>query len=114
MIQRSEPALILATASTARRAVLAAAGLQFTAQAAAVDEAAIKESAQAEGLPATEAAMLLAGGVARPAPGLAVPWVLLPAEGPASELRHRVLASYEAARRALPASVQVTLDRTSG
>ena len=45
------PELILATASTARRAVLAAAGLRFTAQAAAVDEAAIKESAQAEGIP---------------------------------------------------------------
>lgn len=59
-IQAAAPALILATASTARRAVLAAAGLRFTAQAAAVDEAAIKESAQAEGIPVEDAAMLLA------------------------------------------------------
>ena len=60
MIQREAPALILATASAARRAVLAAAGLRFTAEAAAVDEAAIKESARAEGIPPGEAAMLLA------------------------------------------------------
>lgn len=60
MIQREAPALILATASAARRAVLAAAGLRFTAEAAAVDEAAIKEAARAEGIPPGEAAMLLA------------------------------------------------------
>ena len=60
MIQREAPALILATASQARRAVLAAAGLRFTAEAAAVDEAAIKEGARAEGIPPGEAAMLLA------------------------------------------------------
>jgi septum formation protein len=60
VIQRPEPRIILATASAARRAVLAAAGIDFTAQAAAVDEAAIKESAQAEGLAPAEAAMLLA------------------------------------------------------
>jgi septum formation protein len=60
VIQRPGPRIILATASAARRAVLAAAGIDFTAQAAAVDEAAIKESAQAEGLAPAEAAMLLA------------------------------------------------------
>jgi septum formation protein len=60
MIQRPEPRLVLASASAARRAVLEAAGLQFTAQAAAVDEAAIKESARAEGLPPGDVAMLLA------------------------------------------------------
>ncbi|MBL6078002.1 Maf family protein [Belnapia sp. T18] len=60
MIQQEAPALVLATASAARRAVLAAAGLRFTAEAAAVDEAAIKESARAEGIPPGEAAMLLA------------------------------------------------------
>jgi septum formation protein len=59
-IQRPEPRLILATASSARRAVLSAAGLTFTAEAAAVDEAAIKESAQAEGLTPEDTAMLLA------------------------------------------------------
>jgi septum formation protein len=60
MIQQPEPRIILATASPARRAVLAAAGILFTAQAAAVDEASIKESAQAEGLSPAETAMLLA------------------------------------------------------
>lgn len=60
MIQRPGPRIILATASAARRAVLAAAGIDFTAQPAAVDEAATKESAQAEGLAPAEAAMLLA------------------------------------------------------
>ena len=60
-IQAATPELILATASTARRALLAAAGLAFTAVAAAVDEASIKESAQAEGIRAVaDAAMLLA------------------------------------------------------
>ncbi len=60
MIQQEGPALILATASAARRAVLAAAGLRFTAEAAAVDEAAIKEAARAVGIPPGVAAMLLA------------------------------------------------------
>jgi septum formation protein len=41
MIQREEPRLILASASAARRAVLEAAGIRFTTQAAAVVEAAI-------------------------------------------------------------------------
>ena len=60
VIQRPEPRLVLASASAARRAVLAAAGLSFAAEAAAVDEAAIKESARAEGIPAAEAAIMLA------------------------------------------------------
>ncbi|WP_347542025.1 Maf family protein [Roseomonas sp. CAU 1739] len=51
---------MLASASTARRAVLEAAGLRFEAIAAAVDEGAIKESAQAEGIPAPDAALMLA------------------------------------------------------
>ena len=59
-LQRPEPRILLASASSARRAVLEGAGVAFTAQAAAVDEAAIKESARAEGLPAEEAALLLA------------------------------------------------------
>lgn len=65
MIQRPEPRLVLASASAARRAVLAAAGLRFAAEAAAVDEAALKESARAEGIPAGEAATLLAEAKAR-------------------------------------------------
>ena len=60
MIQAARPALILASASTARRAVLAGAGLHFDARVAGVDEAAIKESAQAEGISADEAALMLA------------------------------------------------------
>lgn len=72
MIQRPEPRLILASASATRRAVLEAAGIRFTAEAAAVDEAAIKESARAEKLPPGEAAILLADAkahrIARRAP----------------------------------------------
>ncbi|CAH0145911.1 nucleoside triphosphate pyrophosphatase [Roseomonas sp. CECT 9278] len=60
MIQASAPRLVLASASQARRALLEAAGLRFEAVAAAVDEAAIKESAQAEGIPAADAALMLA------------------------------------------------------
>ena len=60
MIQRLDPPLVLASASAARSAVLDAAGLRFSAEAAAVDEAAIKEGARAEGLSAAEAATVLA------------------------------------------------------
>ena len=65
MIQREEPRLILASASATRRGLLEAAGIAFTAQAAAVDEAAIKESARAEGIPPGEAALLLADAKAQ-------------------------------------------------
>jgi septum formation protein len=65
MIQAAEPLVVLASASAARRALLAAAGLRFEALPAAVDEAALKESARAEGLPAGEAALLLADAKAR-------------------------------------------------
>lgn len=60
MIQAESPRLVLASASATRRALLEAAGLRFTAKAAAVDEAAIKEAAQAEGLSPADAAVLLA------------------------------------------------------
>jgi septum formation protein len=56
---------VLASASPARRAVLQAAGLGFEAIAAAVDETAIKQSCQAEGIPAGDAAILLADAKAR-------------------------------------------------
>jgi septum formation protein len=59
-LQAATPPLVLASASTARRAVLEGAGLVFTAEAAAVDEDAIKQSARAEGIPAAETALLLA------------------------------------------------------
>lgn len=60
MIQAQAPRLVLASASAARRALLDAAGLRFEALPAAVDEAAIKEAAQAEGIPPAEAALMLA------------------------------------------------------
>ncbi|MGK7861036.1 Maf family protein [Falsiroseomonas sp. E2-1-a4] len=60
MRQAAEPALVLASASVTRRALLEAAGLRFEAVAAAVDEAAIKEAAQAEDIPPAEAAIMLA------------------------------------------------------
>jgi septum formation protein len=60
MIQAEAPPILLASASSARRAVLEAAGLRFEARPAAVDEAAIKDAAQAEGIPAIDAALMLA------------------------------------------------------
>jgi septum formation protein len=64
-VQTPEPPLILASASAARRAVLAAAGLAFTTEAAAVDEAAIKDSARDSGMTAPDAALILAHAKAR-------------------------------------------------
>ena len=58
--QSATPRLVLASASSARRAVLDGAGLHFEAMAAAVDEAAIKEAAQAEAIPAIDTALMLA------------------------------------------------------
>lgn len=60
MIQADLPRIVLASASTARRAVLEAAGLRFEALPAAVDEAEIKAAAQAEGIPPADAALMLA------------------------------------------------------
>jgi len=60
MFQELAPALILASASTARRRLLEAAGLTFAICPAAVDEADVKRSARAEGARADDAATLLA------------------------------------------------------
>ncbi len=60
MMQSPAPALVLASGSATRQALLAAAGLEFGVRVAAVDEAAIKESARAEGIPAGDTALLLA------------------------------------------------------
>lgn len=72
MIQAATPAIILASASKARRAVLEGAGLRFETRVAGVDEEAIKQAAQAEGISADEAALILADAkaarVARAAP----------------------------------------------
>lgn len=65
MIQATSPRLVLASSSATRRALLEAAALRFEAIAAAVDEAAIKESAQAEGIPPAEAALILADAKAQ-------------------------------------------------
>jgi septum formation protein len=59
-LQADVPPLILASASAARRAVLAAAGLRFAVRPAAIDEASVKHAARSEGLDATAAASRLA------------------------------------------------------
>ncbi|HEX4261546.1 MAG TPA: Maf family protein [Acetobacteraceae bacterium] len=61
MLQAGAPALVLASGSAARRALLEAAGLRFAVQPVAIDEAALRETVQAEGGGAEEAALLLAG-----------------------------------------------------
>ncbi len=58
-LQATVPALILASASAARRALLTGAGLVFEARAAHVDEGEIKRSARAEGISAEDTALLL-------------------------------------------------------
>ncbi len=63
-LQSAEPRLVLASASASRRALLTGAGMAFEARPAAVDEAEIKLAAQTEGLPAGEAALLLAAAKA--------------------------------------------------
>ena len=60
MRQAETPALILASASAARRALLEAAGIVFTTRPAHIDEAGVKQSAQAQGSTVADAAMLLA------------------------------------------------------
>ncbi len=65
MLQRPVPRLILASASAARGALLVGAGLSFEARPAAVDEAAIKQSARAEQLSAADTALILADAKAQ-------------------------------------------------
>lgn len=60
-IQAALPRLVLASASPARAMLLAGAGLRFEAKPAHVDEAAVKAAAQADGMAAPDAALLLAG-----------------------------------------------------
>lgn len=59
-IQAAEPVLVLASQSSARRTLMARAGLRFEALPAAVDEASIKDAAKAEGIPPEDAAIMLA------------------------------------------------------
>jgi septum formation protein len=58
--QAAAPRLILASASTSRKAVLERAGLRFEVKAAHIDEAEVKRSALAEGASAADTALLLA------------------------------------------------------
>jgi septum formation protein len=60
MFQLPTPRLVLASASTSRRALLTAAGLTFEVRPADIDEAAVKRDARAQGMGAEVAALLLA------------------------------------------------------
>jgi septum formation protein len=66
--QAPAPTLILASASTSRRALLAAAGLRFMIVPADIDEAAVKQSVQAASGSAAQAASELAERKARAVP----------------------------------------------
>ena len=59
-MQTAQPPVILASASSARRTLLAAAGVRFEARVAGVDETALKRAARAAGQPAEAAALRLA------------------------------------------------------
>lgn len=59
-LQNAAPPLVLASSSATRRALLTRAGLAFEALPAAVDEAALKQGCQAEGIPPEDAAIVLA------------------------------------------------------
>lgn len=65
MIQAPAPPLILASQSTARAALLTAAGLRFEVRPARVDEAAVKQACRAEGAAAADTTLTLAGLKAR-------------------------------------------------
>lgn len=71
------PPLILASRSESRAALLRAAGLQFEAIAAGVDEAAVKASMLAEGAPPRDVADMLAELKARRVSGRAHPEALV-------------------------------------
>jgi septum formation protein len=60
MTQAEAPRLLLASGSATRAALLRAAGLRFDTAIPGVDEAAIKDAARAEGIPAAETALMLA------------------------------------------------------
>ncbi|HYZ62953.1 MAG TPA: Maf family protein [Acetobacteraceae bacterium] len=61
MIQAEAPALVLASQSAARQAVLASAGLRFEARPARIDEGEVKRGMRAEGAGPDETALALAG-----------------------------------------------------
>src|SRR5487761_2058071 len=59
-MQTAQPPVILASASSARRILLAAAGVRFETRVAGVDETALQRAARAAGQPAEAAALRLA------------------------------------------------------
>lgn len=59
-LQAEAPPLVLASQSGTRAALLRAAGLEFEACAAHVDEAAVKEAARSDGITVQESALMLA------------------------------------------------------
>jgi septum formation protein len=59
-LQRPVPELILASGSSARRALLAAAGLSFTVKPAGIDESVVKREARASGVDAASTALRVA------------------------------------------------------
>ncbi|MCB1391482.1 MAG: MmcQ/YjbR family DNA-binding protein, partial [Rhodobacteraceae bacterium] len=59
---------------------------------------------------AETAAMLIEAGVAEKARYLHHSWVTVPLDGPADELRHRLVASYRLVRASLPKRIQAGLD----
>ena len=61
MLQRPAPSLILASASSSRRSLLAAAGLCFTVVSSRVDETVVKQAARVDGCSAADTALVLAG-----------------------------------------------------
>ena len=65
MMQMPAPPLVLASQSTARAALLTAAGLRFEARPARIDEPAVKQACRAEGADASGTALTLAGLKAR-------------------------------------------------
>jgi len=59
-LQADAPALVLASASSARQALLRQAGLRLEVYPAQIDEAQVKRSARGEGLSVDDTAVLLA------------------------------------------------------
>jgi septum formation protein len=64
MIQLDDPALVLASASAARHALMQAAGLRFTVRATALDESAVKHAMQSDGAAPDAVALALAAAKA--------------------------------------------------
>ncbi len=61
-----------------------------------------------------QAEMLIMVGAATKAPYFHRSWVHMPFDTPVADLRHRIAESYAIIRKALPRTVQASLDRTSG